>query len=116
MGRPINIHRYGGPISRLGAQLAVKAFVAGSVKTCGLIQQKKQRTFKVIDSLGNTEICTFVNSATPALGEMSLKIIPVSGPAFFAKKITNRFVWDFNNNKYSWAFATSGNKVIAEAL
>jgi hypothetical protein len=115
MGRPIS-KRYIGPVSKAGQQLAVKAFVTGTVKTCGLLQQKKQRTFKVVDAAGNTEICTFVNSASPALGEMSLKITPASGPAFFAKKITNRFVWDFNNVKYVWAFAASSNKVVAEAV
>lgn len=115
MGRPLS-ERYMGPVSKTGKQLAVKANLSGAVVTAGLLQQKKQRTFKVIDNAGNKALCVFVNTATPLVGEMSLKVTPTSGPAFFAKRITNRFVWDFNNVKYAWAFATSGNKVVAEAI
>jgi len=115
MGRPLS-DRYIGPVSKTGKQLAVKANLSGSVVTAGLLQQKKQRTFKVIDASSNTGLCTFVNTASPAVGEMSLKVTPASGPAFFAKKITNRFVWDFNNVKYAWAFSATSNKVVAEAV
>jgi len=116
MGRPLNLRQLGGPVSKAGQQLAVKANISGSVVNAGLIQQKKQRTFKVVDGSNNTGVCTFVDSATPAVGEMSLKITPSSGPAFFAAKITNRYVWDFAGNKYSWVFNASGTKVVADAL
>lgn len=114
MGRPLNLHKAGGPVSRAGQQLSVKANLSGSVVTAGLIQQKKQREFLVVDNLGNKARCVFVDSATPAVGEMSLKITPASGPTFFAKKITNKFVWDFANVKYSWAFIGSSSRVAAE--
>jgi hypothetical protein len=114
MGRPINIHKFGGAVSKADQQLAVKANLSGSVVTAGLIQQKKQRSFVVVDGSGNKAECTFVDSAAPAVGEMSLKITPASGPAFFAKKITNRYVWDFSNNRYMWAFVGTSSKVTAD--
>jgi hypothetical protein len=115
MGRPLNLHKVGGAVSKAGQQLAVKANLSGSVVTAGLLQQKKQRSFVVVDSSGNKATCTFVDTAAPAVGEMSLKITPASGPTFFAAKITNRYVWDFANNKYSWLFNAAGTKVVAEA-
>jgi hypothetical protein len=116
MGRPLNIHRFGGAVSKSGAQLSVKANLSGTPNvTAGLVQQKKQREFRVVDSVGNKALCTLVNKAGGALlvGEMSLRVTPTVGPAFYAKKITNRFVWDFNNVRYSWAFSGAG-KVIAD--
>jgi hypothetical protein len=115
MGRPLNLHKFGGAVSKAGQQLAVKANLTGTVVTAGLVQQKKQRSFVVVNAGGDKATCTFVDSATPAVGEMSLKITPAVGPAFFAAKITNRYVWDFANNKYSWLFNASGTKVVAEA-
>lgn len=117
MGRPLNIHKFGGAVSKAGSQLAVKANLSGTANiTAGLEQQKKQRTFRVIDAGGNTALCTFVDKVGTALlqGEMSLKVTPSVGPAFYAKKITNRYVWDFNNVRYVWAFSGTG-KVIADA-
>lgn len=119
MGRPLNLHKFGGPVAKAGLQLAVKAWVGdeltGSVVTAGLDQQKKQRTFRVVDGAGNKSLCTFVNAATPAFGEMSLKVTPTVGPAFYAKRITNRYVWDFNNARYMWKFNPTTGKVVAEA-
>jgi hypothetical protein len=114
MGRPLNLHKVGGAVSKAGQQLSVKANIAGAVVTAGLVQQKKQRTFRVVTAAGTTGLCTFVDSATPALNEMSLKITPAVGAPFFAKKITNRYVWDFNNVKYSWEFIGTTSKVAAE--
>lgn len=113
MGRPMNLHKFGGAVTKAGQQLAVKANISGTVVTAGLIQQKKQRSFVVVDNSGNKATCTFVDSAAPALGEMSLKVTPTVGLAFFAKRITNRFVWDFNDVRYMWDFSAAG-KVIAE--
>ena len=121
MGRPLNIHKFGGPVAKTGAQLKVKAKiligVMPTVVTAGLIQQKKQREFRVVDGAGHKGLCTFVVGSTPGtpdnVGEMCLKITPVVGPAFYAKKITNRFVWDFAGNKFTWAFSGAG-KIIAE--
>lgn len=115
MGRPLNIHKFGGAVSKAGIQLSVKANLSGSVVTAGLIQQKKQHSFVVVDNAGNKAECKLVNTATPAVGEMSLKVTPISGPTFFASKITNRFIWDFAGNRYLWAFNATGSKVIADA-
>lgn len=116
MGRPLNLHKVGGPVSKAGQQLSVKANLTGAVVTAGLLQQKKQRSFVVVDGAGHKLTCTFVDSATPAVGEMSLRVTPTTGPAFFAKKITNRYLWDFAGAKYAWAFNATGSKVVAEAV
>ena len=116
MGRPLNLHKVGGPVSKAGQQLSVKANLTGSVVTAGLLQQKKQRSFVVVDGAGHKLTCTFVDSATPDVGEMSLRVTPAAGPAFFAKKITNRYLWDFAGAKYAWAFNATGSKVVAAAI
>ena len=116
MGRPLNLHKFGGAVSKAGVQLSVKANLSGTPNvTAGLDQQKKQRQFRVVDGAGNKALCKLVNKAGAALllGEMSLRVTPTVGAPFYAKKITNRFVWDFNNVKYSWAFSGTG-KVIAD--
>jgi hypothetical protein len=116
MGRPINIHKFGGPVSKAGSQLSVKANLSGTPNvTAGLNKQKKQRTFQVVTGAGATALCTFVDKvgADLLVGEMSLKVTPSSGPAFFIKRITNRFIWDFNNVRYMWAFSGAG-KIIAD--
>lgn len=115
MGRPLNIHRLGGAIAKAGQQLTVKANIDGTVISAGLLQQKKQRTFRVVAANGDTGLCTLVDSAIPALGEMSLKITPATGPAFFAAKITNRYVWDFDNDRFMWSFIGDTSKVEADA-
>lgn len=118
MGRPINLHRFGGTVSKDGLQLSVKANLSGTANvTCGLQQQKKQRTFRVVDALSNTALCSFVNKAPSVclLGEMSLKITPATGPAFYTSKITNRYVWDFAGNRYIWSFNATTGKVTADA-
>jgi hypothetical protein len=118
MGRPINIQKFAGVLSQAGLQLAVKANLSGTPNvTCSLIQQKKQREFRVQDASSNTALCTFVDKAATACleGEMMITITPSSGTAFRAKKITNRYVWDFAGNRYMWTFNATTGKVVAEA-
>jgi hypothetical protein len=118
MGRPINLHKFGGIVSKADLQLEVKANLSGTPNvTAGLVQQKKQRTFRVEDSVGNKALCTFVDKAPAACleGEMSMRITPAVGPTFYVKRITNRYVWDFSNVRYTWAFNATTGKVVAEA-
>ena len=117
MGRPINIHKFGGVVSKAGFQIQVKANLSGTANVAaGLIQQKKQRQFRVEDAAGNKALCTFVNKAPAAclVGEMSLKLTNPNSSFFYASKITNRYVWDFAGNRYMWAFSGTG-KIIVDA-
>jgi hypothetical protein len=116
MGRPMNLHKFGGAITKDSLQIKVKAFINGSAVDAGLKQQKKQRSFVAISNAGLTATCTFVDKSTGASlleGEMYLRVSPASGPAFSARKITNRYVWDFNNVRYMWSFNPATGKVVA---
>jgi hypothetical protein len=123
MGRPMNLHKFGGALSVTGVavdgnQLKVKAFINGSAVDAGLKQQKKQRSFVAVSNAGLTATCTFVDKSSGAAlaeGEMFLRVTPASGPAFSAKKITNRYVWDFAGHRYMWSFNTTTGKVVATA-
>jgi hypothetical protein len=119
MGRPINLHKFGSVGTQVEQgdsyttiyaepHLEVKANLSGTANvSAGLIQQKKQSSFRVKDGSGHTAICTLVNKAPAACltGEMSLLVTPAAGPTFYAKRITNRYVWNWNNVRYRWTFA-----------
>ncbi len=50
---------------------------------------------------GDTAICTLVNSATPAAGEMSIGFSDGTDSALtYIKRLTNKFALDFSNNRY----------------
>jgi hypothetical protein len=120
MGRPLNIRKLAGDVTGTGKQLLVKAKVgAAAAGNASLTQQKNQYSFRVTAVTGGAQaICRFVDKATGALlvGEMSLTVTPASGPTFHAKKITNRYVWDFAGNRYMWSFDPVTGKVVAESL
>lgn len=119
MGRPLNIRKLAGDVSATGKQLLVKAKVGAAAGNASLIQQKNQYSFRVALVAGGAQaICRFVNKATASLlaGEMNLTVTPASGPTFYAKKITNRYLWDFNGNRFMWSFDPVTGKVVAESL
>lgn len=109
----------GGLTSVAGNQIqpAVKIGAAsagnGSIKA-----QKGSRKFLVTDGT-NTGICTLVNKASGSLAanEMSITVTKADASTFYAKRITNRWVWDFNDNKYRYwtAAATTSNKYATDA-
>ena len=120
MGRPLNLHRFGGLTSNTGKQIQVRAKVAvpapavSANRAASLLKQKNQYSFHVQDSTGVKGICRLVNKANGSLldGEMNLVATPSVGPAFRLKKITNRFCWDFLGNRFRWAFDPATGKVV----
>ena len=50
-------------------------------------------------------MCTLVNKATGSLAadEMSLQGFVVGGGAVYIRKVQNRTMIDFDNNRYTWA-------------
>lgn len=105
----------GGNKLQVGPQLHVQVRVAGQSAAEGsILRQKGAHKHYVMDAGGNKGVCTLVNKAKASLsaGEMSITVTLADASTFYAKKITNHFVWDFNNNKYRYwhnATATTSN-------
>lgn len=111
MGRPLNLHNVGNAYDIAARkQVKVQANIAGSIVDAYLVQQKNKNKFHVVDkSTGLVKgICKLVNSASPALGEMSVQATAHGGsPApFYVSRITNRYVYDFSTPavKFFWGF------------
>lgn len=123
MGRPLNKRYFGttkvsGGSDRTGEEnLSVSVKVGtNAVKTLGIIlSQRSETKFSVSDGpdgddngggagSANTGVCTLVNKATDALGdnEMSLQGFVVGGTSVYIRKVMNRTMFDFDNNRYTW--------------
>ncbi len=113
MGRPLN-KRYFGTTASGGDQsneenLSVSVKVgANSATDLGIIlSQRSETKFRVddaADGTGNEGVCTLVNKATGSLGddEMSLQGFVVGGKSVYIRKVHNRTMFDFDNNRYTW--------------
>ena len=112
MGRPLNKRYFGTVLDEVGAEasenltVSVKVGANAASATGIILSQRSETKFKVDDSndgTGNEGICTLVNKATGALGnnEMSLQGF-VSGDAVYIRKVQNRTMIDFDNNRYTW--------------
>lgn len=114
MGRPLN-KRYFGTTASGGDEsneenLSVSVKVGANAATdLGIIlSQRSETKFKVDDNpagTGNEGICTLVNKATAALAanEMSLQGFIAGQNAVYIRKVQNRTMTDFDNNRYTWA-------------
>ena len=114
MGRPLNIRRLAGDVSQGGKQLVARAKISTNHRSASLIRQKNSTSFKVLDSSGETGICKLVDKANKDLlaGEMTISVTPATGTTFNAARITNRFVWDFSDQRYRWSFNPVSGKVL----
>jgi len=112
MGRPLNKRYFGTVLDEVGAEasenltVSVKVGANAASATGIILSQRSETKFKVDDSndgTGNEGICTLVNKATGSLGnnEMSLQGF-VSGNAVYIRKVQNRTMIDFDNNRYTW--------------
>jgi len=117
MGRPLN-KRYVGAtqVSPGGADLTSEDRLTVSVKVGAntasalgiILSQRSETKFKVSDDPdavgGNEGVCTLVNKATGSLGndEMSLQGFVAGGEAVYIRKVQNRTMIDFDNNRYTW--------------
>ena len=105
----------GGDKQQVGAQVHAQVRVAGQSAAEGsILLMKGAHKHYVMDAAGNKGQCTLVNKAKASLsaGEMSIKATKADATTFYVKKITNKFVWDFSNNKYRYwhnATATTNN-------
>lgn len=93
-----------------------------------IIAQKGARQFMVANAVGAIESHTHSNASVtiatltqgtdaanlaPATGAGAMTVIGynTSGTPFYVKRISNKFVWDFSNNRYRWR--TSDNAATA---
>jgi hypothetical protein len=111
----------GGIYTLSGPQIHAQVRVAGfSAAEGGILRQKGAHKHLVQDAAGHIGVCTLVSKAKASLaaGEMSIVATKADASTFYVKKITNRWVWDFNNNKYRYwhnATATTNNEYAVDA-
>ena len=89
-----------------------------------IISQKGAKQFMVANAVGATETHTHSNAsvtiatltqgadaanATPATGAAAATVTGynTSNVQFYVKRISNKFVWDFNNVRYRWRTSDS---------
>lgn len=112
MGRPIN-KRYlgatanGGDLTGEERLTAIVKVGTNTVSETGIIlRQRTETKFKVDDAAdgsGNEGICKLVNKDVPSDNEMVLKgYVDGSGDGVNIRKLHNRTMIDFNNNRYTW--------------
>ena len=101
----VSIGGTGGNTSITGDQIQVWANLAVSRDDAFII---KGGPHKFLVSNGNVSTtCTLVNKHKDYLlaGEMSMVAVPYSTAYFYVSKMSNKFVWDFDEplpNKYLW--------------
>ena len=112
MGRPINSRFLG--ITSDGSDLteeerltAIVKVGTNSVSETGIIlRQRAETRFKVDDAAnggGNEGICELVDKDVPGDNEMVLKgYVNSSGDGVNIRKLHNRTMIDFDNNRYTW--------------
>jgi hypothetical protein len=133
MGRPLNKRYFGSTqVSPGGAdrtseeRLSVSVKVgANSATDLGIIlSQRSETKFKVSDDPdgvgGNEGVCTLVNKATASLAadEMSLQGYVDNASAVYIRKVQNRTMIDFDNNRYTWAIEddSTANRLVLTAI
>jgi hypothetical protein len=92
----------GGLTSLTGNQIQPRVKIGSNANANGsILAAKGSRKFKVTDGT-NTGICTLVNKANGSLAddEMNILCTKADTSTFYAKRINNKFVWDFSDNKY----------------
>jgi PKD repeat protein len=118
MGRPLNKRYFGatstdiassppGDISNEEKLTAIVKVGANSVSETGIIlSQRSETKFKVDDAAdgsGNEGVCTLVDKDVPGNDEMVLKgYVAGSGDGVNIRKVQNRTMLDFDNNRYTW--------------
>jgi len=113
MGRPINkrflgITRFdGSDLTEEERLTAVVKVGTNSVSETGIVlRQRAETRFKVSDAAdgnGNEGVCELVDKAVPGDNEMVLKgYVNGSGDGVNIRKVHNRTMIDFDNNRYTW--------------
>lgn len=99
----------GGLTSIAGDQVQPRVKIGAASNANGsIIRQKGRKKFLVTDG-SNVGVCALVDKADGALaaGEMSITATRSTAATFRIKRISNRYVWDFDNKRYIWTFGTA---------
>ena len=102
-GYPVGTAQVGGNTSITGNQIAPEVKIGSNSNDTGyIVRQKGAYKFLVNDLDGNEGVCTLVNKATGALAanEMSIQCTYANAATFYAKRITNKFVWNQTDDKF----------------
>lgn len=92
----------GGDTDLTGNQFLVRVKIGTNSEADGyIIKQKGSKKFLVTDGT-NTGVCALANLADSSLtaNTMTVTCVMADSTAFKASKITNKFVWDQDGNKY----------------
>ena len=129
MGRPLNKRYFGateGAVGTEGNNLTVMCKI-GSNSAVGngvILAQRSETKFNCHDdpdgTSGNTGVCTLVDKAIGALGadEMILQGFTTGGDGVNIRKVMNRTMIDFNNNRYTWSVTddSTANVLVLTAI
>lgn len=129
MGRPLNKRHFGateGSAGTEGNNLTIMCKVAGNsaVGNGIILSQRSETKFNCHDdpdgTSGNTGVCTLVDKAIGALGanEMIIQGFTTGGDGVNIRKVHNRTMTDFNNNRYTWAITddSTANVLVLTAI
>ena len=137
MGRPLNKRYFG--ITKDGDDLTNEGRLTVSVKVGAntasalgiILSQRSETKFNVSDGpdgddngggagSANNGVCTLVNKATGSLAanEMSLQGFVDGESAVYIRKVQNRTMLDFDNNRYTWAIEddSTSNVLVLTAI
>jgi hypothetical protein len=107
----------GGLTSQAGRQIQPVVYLTGGSSQNGsIITQKGRKSFRVTDGTLSGD-ATLVNSGTLAAGQMYILVTKADTTTFYAARISNKYVHDFNGNKYRYhlAAATTSNTAAVDA-
>ena len=129
MGRPLNKRYFGateGAVGTEGNNLTVMCKVGANAAVANgvILSQRSETKFNCHDdpdgTSGNTGVCTLVDKAIGALAEneMILQGFIDGGDVVNIRKLHNRTMIDFNNNRYTWTVDddSSANVLVLTAI
>lgn len=128
MGRPLNKKYFGttalgGDQTGEGNLSVIVKVGSNAVSELGIIlSQRSESKFRVDDNpagTGNEGVCTLVNKDVPGDNEMVLKgYVGGAGDGVNIRKVHNRTMIDFDNNRYTWAIQddSTSNVLVLTAI
>ena len=129
MGRPLNKRHFGateGSAGTEGNNLTIMCKVAGNAAVGNgiILSQRSETKFNCHDdpdgTSGNTGVCTLVDKAIGALAanEMIIQGFTTGGDGVIIRKVHNRTMTDFSNNRYTWSITddSTANVLVLTAI
>jgi len=129
MGRPLNKRHFGateGSAGTEGNNLTVMCKIAANTTVANgvILSQRSSTKFNCHDdpdgTSGNTGVCTLVDKAIGAIAanEMVLQGFTTGGNGVNIRKVQNRTMIDFNNNRYTWTVTddSTANVLVLTAI